>query len=80
MTPRQCARPGCAEPATATFGFDYAGQVVWLVDLADESHPATYDLCRRHAAALGVPHGWELRDVRRGTAVPLDPSLAREAS
>jgi hypothetical protein len=77
---RQCARPGCAAPATATFGFDYGQQVVWLVELSSEAHPATYDLCRRHAATLSVPHGWDLRDVRdrpgRSTGAP----MAAEAS
>jgi hypothetical protein len=79
---RQCARPGCAEQATSTFGFDYAGQIVWLVDLTEDDHPSTYDLCRRHAATLSVPHGWHLRDARAGLGAPPAPSdvLAREAS
>lgn len=69
---RQCARPGCAEHACATFGYAYGERTVWLVDLTDEPHPATYDLCHRHAAALGVPVGWELRDRRN-----LMPTLVR---
>ena len=46
---RQCARPDCAEHATSTFGYDYRESRVWLVDLTEEPHPSTYDMCRRHA-------------------------------
>ncbi len=72
---RQCARPDCAEHATSTFGYDYRESTVWLVDLTEEPHPATYDMCRRHANALSVPVGWQLRDRRNFL-----PNLAREAS
>jgi len=72
---RHCSRPGCADPAGATFEYNYATGTVYLVDLADESHPSTYDLCRRHAENLRVPNGWELRDQRN-----LVPRLVREAS
>lgn len=61
---RQCARPGCAEHAASTFGYDYGARTVWLADLSDEPHPATYDMCLRHANALRVPVGWQLRDRR----------------
>ena len=62
---RSCARPGCGEPACATLGYDYANRTVWLVEpLADEAHPAYYDVCRRHADSLVVPRGWQLRDRR----------------
>lgn len=71
---RQCARPGCANSADATLGYDYAERVVWLVDLSDQPHPSTYDQCRRHADTLTVPRGWELRDRRQ-----LGPRLVREA-
>ena len=67
---RQCARPGCSDPASATFGYDYADRIVWLDDVADEPHPSTYDLCRRHATAMTVPQGWELSD-RRTSVTPL---------
>jgi len=67
---RQCARPGCSEPATATFGYDYTDRTVWLDYVADEEHPATYDLCRRHSAGLTVPNGWALSD-RRVAVTPL---------
>lgn len=72
---RQCARPDCAEHATSTFGYDYGQGTVWLVDLTEEAHPATYDMCQRHANALRVPIGWQLRDRRNFVE-----NLAREAS
>ncbi len=72
---RQCARPDCAEGASATLGYDYGQSVVWLADLAAEPHPMNYDLCGRHATALRVPRGWELRDLRREPR-----ALVREAS
>jgi hypothetical protein len=75
---RQCARPGCADRATSTFAYAYADSTVWLLDLADEPHPSTYDLCERHADAFTVPHGWQLRDRRQHTAGA--PALVREAS
>lgn len=65
---RSCARPGCRESAAATFGYDYANQTVFLDVLAEESHPAMYDVCRRHADAMRVPKGWTLVDRRRGPA------------
>jgi len=67
---RQCARPGCSEPATATFGYDYSERTVWIDAMADEPHPANYDLCRRHATGLTVPNGWAMSD-RRTSVVPL---------
>ena len=67
---RQCARPGCRDFAAATFAYDYAGRTVWLDDVADEAHPSTYDLCRRHATSMTVPQGWQLRD-RRSSVTPL---------
>ncbi|NCY17544.1 MAG: DUF3499 family protein, partial [Actinobacteria bacterium] len=33
---RSCARPGCGDPATATFGYDYAERTVFLDPLAEE--------------------------------------------
>ena len=65
---RSCARPGCSEPARATFGYDYANRTVELDALAPEAHPASYDVCRRHADSLVVPRGWRLLDTRFGTA------------
>jgi hypothetical protein len=63
---RSCARPGCGGQATATFGYDYANQTVVLDTLADEAHPAVYDVCRRHADSMSVPRGWTLVDRRHG--------------
>jgi Protein of unknown function (DUF3499) len=61
---RRCARPGCGDSATATLSYRYATSTVWLDDVAPEPDPSTYDLCRRHAAGLTVPHGWTLTDGR----------------
>lgn len=72
---RHCDRPDCAEPAIATFAYGYSERTVWLIDLNDEPHPFTYDLCGRHAEALSVPRGWELKD-RREVVLP----FVREAS
>ncbi len=65
---RSCARPGCGSGASATFEYNYADQIVFLDVLADESHPAIYDVCTRHADSLTVPRGWTLVDRRRGPA------------
>ena len=61
---RHCSRTGCAEMATATLTYQYARSVAWLDDLSGERDPHSYDLCERHAARLGVPHGWRLEDRR----------------
>lgn len=73
---RHCDRPGCTESAASTLGYDYAESTVWLVDLTGEPHPATYDLCLRHADTLTVPIGWELRD-RRSALQSFDYSQAQ---
>lgn len=65
---RSCARPGCGSRATATFEYNYGDQIVFLDVLADEAHPAIYDVCSRHADTLSVPRGWTLVDRRRGPA------------
>ncbi len=74
---RHCARPGCNQNSVATLAYDYAARTVWIDDVAPESHPATYDLCLRHATNLRVPLGWQLRDRRatRAEAVRL-PGIA----
>lgn len=61
---RQCNRPGCSETAVATLAYNHQQATAWLEDLAPDSHPSTYDLCRRHATHLSVPKGWTLRDRR----------------
>lgn len=65
---RACARPACAEVATATFVYDYEARTTWLDGLAGERHPMAYDLCSAHADGLRVPRGWRLVDRRNGTA------------
>lgn len=63
---RPCARPACAEAATATFVYDYRTRTTWLDALAGEPHPMAYDLCAAHADGLRVPRGWKLVDRRDG--------------
>jgi hypothetical protein len=46
------------------------------VDVRPEPHPATYDLCERHADGLTVPMGWALHDRRRITAPLFDAAQA----
>lgn len=62
--PRQCSRPGCAEPAAATLTYVYARQTAALDDLSVERDPHGYDLCARHAGRVRVPNGWQLHDGR----------------
>ena len=59
-----CARPGCSNPAVASFNFDGLARVVWIGPLADARARTAGDLCRRHADRLTPPRHWELRDVR----------------
>jgi len=61
---RLCARPGCGTPATATLRFQPTLRQAWLVDLDESAARTQGDLCRRHAAALVLPRGWELHDQR----------------
>jgi hypothetical protein len=61
---RQCARPGCNAPATATITFDGLRRIVWLNPLAEAAAYSAGDLCRRHAEHLRLPRNWELRDTR----------------
>jgi hypothetical protein len=61
---RLCARPGCGTPATATLRFQPTLRQAWLVDLDESAARTQGDLCRRHAAALVLPRGWELHDER----------------
>jgi len=59
-----CARPGCGTPATATLRFQPTLRQAWLVDLDESAARTQGDLCRRHAAGLVLPRGWELHDQR----------------
>ena len=68
---RQCSRPTCAEPATATLQYHYAKGIAWLDDMPAERDPHAYDLCGRHAGRVTVPHGWRLEDRRSGRFVPV---------
>ena len=60
---RLCGRPGCDEPATATFTFNSRQQTVWL-DHLEESPASAGHLCQQHADRLSPPRGWELQDRR----------------
>lgn len=66
---RKCARPTCNAAAVATLSYSYAESTVWIVDLSDESHPMTHDLCHRHANAVQAPQGWQVEDLRTGQLV-----------
>ena len=68
---RRCARPDCHGLATVTLSYDYPASTVWLDVLSDDDHPMTHDMCDRHADALSVPRGWQLRDRRTVVALPL---------
>ncbi|HEX5616701.1 MAG TPA: DUF3499 family protein [Acidimicrobiia bacterium] len=74
---RQCARPGCSAPATATFTFDSRACTVWLDPVSDAGARAG-DLCDRHAHRLGPPRGWELVDrrVRQVVSAATAPATA----
>lgn len=61
---RQCSRTGCAEPAEVSLSYDYARRSAWLDVLTEVRDPHSYDLCRRHAERVSVPHGWSLEDRR----------------
>lgn len=73
---RQCSRSGCAEPATATLTYHYAGSLVWVDDLSRDRDPHGYDLCARHAARLSVPNGWRMEDRRSGRVLAFRERLA----
>jgi hypothetical protein len=65
LVTRHCARPDCNEQAAATLTVEYAAHTAWLDHLADDPHPAAYDLCSNHGDLLTVPRGWTLDDRRR---------------
>lgn len=74
---RQCARPGCSQPAVATLTYDYGGQAAWLDRLSAESHPMTHDLCEAHAERLSVPQGWHMEDRRAIPSTTAGTAAAR---
>jgi hypothetical protein len=69
---RQCSRPGCAEPATATLSYRYDSAQAWLDELVLERQPHAYDLCPRHTAKLSVPVGWRVDDRRTRLVLHFD--------
>lgn len=60
---RLCGRPGCNEPATATFTFNSGQRCVWI-DHVGRTNASAGHLCHRHADGLAPPRGWELQDRR----------------
>ena len=68
---RLCDRPGCGDGVEATLAYEYSSRTVWLDDAAPAAHPATYDLCRRHAENLSAPMGWRVQDRRTGVQAVL---------
>ena len=77
---RQCARPGCSQPAVATLTYDYSGQAAWLDRLSPEPHPMTHDLCETHALRLSVPQGWRLEDRMMIVPISSPPRQAEQAA
>lgn len=77
MTRIDCARPLCAEAATARFLID-ASQKLVIVDSKVDEWGASGCVCTKHADRLKAPRGWTLEDRRESTdavaAVPLRPS------
>ncbi len=73
-----CGRPGCNEPATATFTFNSGRRCVW-VDHVGRTDAAAGHLCHRHADTLAPPRGWELHDRRQLARVlehPVEPAAS----
>ena len=77
---RLCARPGCGTPATTTLRFQPTLRHAWLVDLDESAARTQGDLCRRHAAALVLPRGWELHDERTSGPRRVDDTAAEAAA
>lgn len=67
---RVCQRAGCQRSATVTLSFRYDARQASLVDLTEQKHPASYDLCGMHADLLIVPKGWERHDRRTQASDP----------
>jgi hypothetical protein len=76
---RLCARPGCGTRATATLRFQPTLRQAWLVDLDETTARTQGDLCRRHAATLVLPRGWELHDERTDGPRPIEEPRAEPA-
>ncbi|MBJ7289862.1 DUF3499 domain-containing protein [Williamsia sp.] len=68
--PRQCCRPGCAQPAVATLTFVYAESTAVVGPLATSDEPHSWDLCDLHASRITVPRGWEMMRSEGGFAAP----------
>jgi len=71
---RTCSRTGCRWPAAASLSYRYDTREVWVLDLAEEPHPALYDLCPHHADALTVMRGWARIDERNAVPAVVEPA------
>ncbi len=71
---RTCSRTGCRWPAAASLSYRYGTREVWVLDLAEEPHPALYDLCPHHADALTVMRGWTRIDERVAVPAVVEPA------
>lgn len=60
---RRCSKPGCSEPAVATFSYDYDNSTAVVGPLLPNQDPGSWDLCAKHSARITVPVGWELTRV-----------------
>jgi hypothetical protein len=86
MTRIDCARPLCAEAATARFMIDAVHKLV-IVDSRIDEWGASGSVCTKHANRLKAPNGWTLEDRREGfgetgstpiaTATATSPLLSR---
>jgi hypothetical protein len=76
---RLCGRPGCNEPATATFTFNSGQRCVWI-DHVGRTNASAGHLCHRHADSLAPPRGWELQDRRQLARVLEHPGDAAAAA
>ncbi|HEX9260021.1 MAG TPA: DUF3499 family protein [Acidimicrobiales bacterium] len=66
---RLCERPGCAEPAAVSYGFDPERRVVWFETFSPDGGPTSGRICQRHADAMVLPNGWWLEDRRTPDAL-----------
>lgn len=76
---RRCARPGCADVASATLAFRYDQSQAWLTPLVADKSPATYDLCGPCADRTKPPRGWELVDERPDLDAQASPASDHDA-
>jgi hypothetical protein len=47
--------------------YDYRARIVFVTVLADDRHPAFYDLCAAHSRTLAPPRGWTVQQPQLDT-------------